>query len=295
MFLLQNRRKFIFLFPGGYSCNTRSFFYTLKERFFRALASPGGLVNVCLSFTVTKVVLFSVYANIWYYFLYSFNRYLLFNLKTKGLFTFTALSGAFLHGEERHQRTPADTSGHQRTPADTSSHQRTPADTSSHQQPPAATSSHQQPPADTSSHQQPPADTSSHQRTPAATRHAGRGHRPGIYHLRTGSQRDTSHVARRGVFIANRAKIFCFKFKLSDCYSVLKGLQKKGNRIPSDCLYILYILSFLHAFPFSIFAKNKKSMKKRKLICTIVGIILGAPLGLVIGYILRKYILLLLQ
>lgn len=26
-------------------------------------------------------------------------------------------------------------------------------------------------------------------------------------------------------------------------------------------------------------------MKKRKLICTIVGIILGAPLGLVIGYI----------
>lgn len=36
-------------------------------------------------------------------------------------------------------------------------------------------------------------------------------------------------------------------------------------------------------------------MKKRKLICTIVGIILGVPLGLVIGYILRKYILLLLQ
>ena len=49
----------------------------------RALASSGGLVNVCLSFTVTKVVLFSVYANTWYYFLYSFNRYLLFKLKRK--------------------------------------------------------------------------------------------------------------------------------------------------------------------------------------------------------------------
>ena len=143
------------------------------------------------------------------------------------------------------------------------------------------------PPAATSSHQQPPAATSSsHQQQPP---------RAGHISPPDGVPGDTSHVARRGVFIANRAKIFCFKFKLSDCYSVLKGIQKKGNRIPSDCLYILYVLSFLHTFPFSIFAKNKKSMKKRKLICTIVGIILGAPLGLVIGYILRKYILLLLQ
>lgn len=39
-----NEESFIFLFPGGYSCNTRSFFYTLKERFFRALASPGGFL-----------------------------------------------------------------------------------------------------------------------------------------------------------------------------------------------------------------------------------------------------------
>ena len=30
-------------------------------------------------------------------------------------------------------------------------------------------------------------------------------------------------------------------------------------------------------------------MKKRKLICTIVGIILGAPLGLVIGYVVKNY------
>ena len=149
--------------------------------------------------------------------------------------------------------------------------------------------------ATSSGHQPPAADTSGHQQPPADTRHAGRGHRPGIYHRRTGSQGDTSHVARRGVFIVNRAKIFCFNSKLSDCYSVLKGIQKKATGFPSDCLYILYVLSFLHTFPFSIFAKNKKSMKKRKLICTIVGIILGAPLGLVIGYILRKYILLLLQ
>ena len=117
-----------------------------------------------------------------------------------------------------HQRTPADTSGHQRTPADTSGHQRTPADTS-----PADTSGHQRTPADTSGHQRTPADTSGHQRTPAATRHGG----PGIYHRRTGSQRDTSHVARRGVFIVNRAKILCFNSKLSDCYSVLEGIQKR--------------------------------------------------------------------
>lgn len=42
-----------------------------------------------------------------------------------------------------------------------------------------------------------------------------RGHRPGIYHLRTGSQGDTSHVARRGVFIAIRAKFLYFDSKLS--------------------------------------------------------------------------------
>lgn len=86
-----------------------------------------------------------------------------------------------------------------------------------------------------------------------------------------------------------------FQFQIIRLLFSFEGNTKKGNRIPSDCLYILYVLSFLHTFPFSIFAKNKKSMKKRKLICTIVGIILGAPLGLVIGYILRKYILLLLQ
>lgn len=86
-----------------------------------------------------------------------------------------------------------------------------------------------------------------------------------------------------------------FQFQIIRLLFSFGGNTKKGNRIPSDCLYILYVLSFLHTFPFSIFAKNKKSMKKRKLICTIVGIILGAPLGLVIGYILRKYILLLLQ
>nr|DAO03387.1 MAG TPA: hypothetical protein [Caudoviricetes sp.] len=27
----------------------------------------------------------------------------------------------------------------------------------------------------------------------------------------------------------NRAKIFCFNYKLSDCYSVLKGIQKKAT------------------------------------------------------------------
>ena len=119
-----------------------------------------------------------------------------------------------------HQRTPADTSGHQRTPADTSGHQRTPADTSS---------GHQRTPADTSGHQRTPAATSSHQQPPADTRHAGRGHGPGIYHSRTGSQRDTSHVARRGVFFAKGGKNIYFNTKLSDCYSVLKGIQKKAT------------------------------------------------------------------
>ena len=206
-------RKFIFLFPCGYSCNTR-FFYTWKERL-PGFGKPRRLGNVCLSFTVTKVVLFSVCANIWYYFLYSFNRYLPFNLKRKVYLHLPRFLVAFLHGEERHQRTPADTSGHQRTPADTSGHQQPPADTSGHQRTPAATSGQQQPPADSSSHQRTPADTSSHH--------------PGIYHRRTGSQGDTSHVARRGVFIANRAKILCFNSKLSDCYSVLKGIQKKAT------------------------------------------------------------------
>lgn len=96
-------------------------------------------------------------------------------------------------------------------------------------------------------HQRTPADTSSHQRTPAATRHggprraAGRGHRPGIYHRRTGSQGDASHVARRGVFIVNRAKILCFNSKLSDCYSVLKGIQKKATGFrPIAFIYFMY-------------------------------------------------------
>jgi hypothetical protein len=109
------------------------------------------------------------------------------------------------------------------------------------------TSGHQRTPADTSGHQRTPADTSSHQRTPAATRHggprraAGRGHRPGIYHRRTGSQGDASHVARRGVFIVNRAKILCFNSKLSDCYSVLKGIQKKATGFrPIAFIYFMY-------------------------------------------------------
>ena len=139
-----------------------------------------------------------------------------------------------------HQQPPAATSGHQQPPAATSGHQRTPAATSSHQRTPAATSSHQRTPADSSSHQRTPAATSGHQQPPADT--SGRGHRPGIYHSRTGSQGDTSHVARRGVFIANRAKILCFNSKLSDCYSVLKGLQKKqpdSVRLP---LYTLCIV-----------------------------------------------------
>ena len=173
----------------------------------------------------------------------------------------------------------------------TSGHQRTPADTSSHQQPPADTSSHQQPPADTSGHQQPPADTSSHQRTPAATRHGGRWPRrrtrPPPGHISPPDGVPGGRVPRseaRG-FHRESGKNPLFQFQIIRLLFSFEGNTKKGNRIPSDCLYILYVLSFLHTFPFSIFAKNKKSMKKRKLICTIVGIILGAPLGLVIGYI----------
>ena len=140
-----------------------------------------------------------------------------------------------------HQRTPAATSaatsGHQQPPADTSSHQRTPAATSGHQRTPAATSSHQRTPAATSGHQRTPADTSGHQQTPADTRHGG----PGIYYRRTGSQRDTSHVARRGVFFAKGGKNIYFNTKLSDCYSVLKGIQKKATGFrPIAFIYFMY-------------------------------------------------------
>ena len=167
-----------------------------------------------------------------------------------------------------------DTSGHQRTPADTSSHQRTPAATSGHQQPPA--------------------DTSSHQARRAAPR---RRTRPPPGHISPPDGVPGGRVPRSEArsFHRESGKNPLFQFQIIRLLFSFEGNTKKGNRIPSDCLYILYVLSFLHTFPFSIFAKNKKSMKKRKLICTIVGIILGAPLGLVIGYILRKYILLLLQ
>ena len=170
--------------------------------------------------------------------------------------------------------------------------------TSGQQQPPADSSSHQRTAAATSGQQQPPADTSSHQRTPAATSgHQARRTRPPPGHISPPDGVPGGHVPRseaRG-FHRESGKNLLFQFQIIRLLFSFEGNTKKGNRIPSDCLYILYVLSFLHTFPFSIFAKNKKSMKKRKLICTIVGIILGAPLGLVIGYILRKYILLLLQ
>lgn len=69
---------------------------------------------------------------------------------------------------------------------------------------------------------------------------------PGIYHRRTGPKGDASGVARRGVFIAKRAKILCFNSKLSDCYSVLKGIQKKATGFrPIAFIYFMY-------FPFYI-------------------------------------------
>ena len=154
----------------------------------------------------------------------------------------------------------------------------------------ATSSGHQQrtPAADTSRQQRPPADTSGHQ---------ARRTRPPPGHISPPDGVPGGRVPRseaRG-FHRESGKNPLFQFQIIRLLFSFEGNTKKGNRIPSDCLYILYVLSFLHTFPFSIFAKNKKSMKKRKLICTIVGIILGAPLGLVIGYILRKYILLLLQ
>ena len=157
---------------------------------------------------------------------------------------------AFLHGEERHQRTAA------------------------------ATSSHQQPPA---------ADTSSG--------HQARRTRPPPGHISPPDGAPEGHVPRSEAqgFHRESGKNLLFQLQIIRLLFSFEGNTKKAIGFPSDCLYILYVLSFLHTFPFSIFAKNKKSMKKRKLICTIVGIILGAPLGLVIGYILRKYILLLLQ
>lgn len=87
-------------------------------------------------------------------------------------------------------------------------------------------------------------------------------------------------------FLRDSGKIPLFRLQIIKFLTDPGGGYKKSNRITSDCLFILYVLSFLHMFPFSIFAKNKKSMKKRRLICTIVGIILGIPLGLVIGYVL---------
>ena len=176
------------------------------------------------------------------------------NQNERFIYIFACFLAAFLTMEERHQRTPADTSGHQ----------------------------------------QPPADTSSHQARRAAPR---RRTRPPPGHISPPDGVPGGRVPRseaRG-FHRESGKNPLFQFQIIRLLFSFEGNTKKGNRIPSDCLYILYVLSFLHTFPFSIFAKNKKSMKKRKLICTIVGIILGAPLGLVIGYILRKYILLLLQ
>ena len=136
----------------------------------------------------------------------------------------------------------------------------------------------------TSGHQRTPADSSSHQRTP-----------PG--HISPPDGAPEEHVPRSEApsFHRESGKNLLFQLQIIRLLFSFEGNTKKAIGFPSDCLYILYVLSFLHTFPFSIFAKNKKSMKKRKLICTIVGIILGAPLGLVIGYILRKYILLLLQ
>ena len=146
----------------------------------------------------------------------------------------------------------------------------------------------------TSSHQQPPAATSSHQaRRPALRRRT----RPRPGHISPPDGAPEGHVPRSEApsFHRESGKNLLFQLQIIRLLFSFEGNTKKAIGFPSDCLYILYVLSFLHTFPFSIFAKNKKSMKKRKLICTIVGIILGAPLGLVIGYILRKYILLLLQ
>ena len=107
--------------------------------------------------------------------------------------------------------------------------------------------------ATSSGHQPPAADTSGHQQPPADTRHAGRGHRPGIYHRRTGSQGDTSHVARRGVFIANRAKILCFNSKLSGCYSVLEGIQKKATGFrPIAFIYFMYCPFYIRSLLVSL-------------------------------------------
>ena len=154
-----------------------------------------------------------------------------------------------------------------------------------------ATSGHQRTPSDTSSHQPSPAVTSRQQPSPAGRGHPPPGHIPPPDGPETGRVRRSEAQS----FLLESGKKSLLLIQKPRLLLSLEGNNKKGNRIPSDCLYILYVLSFLHTFPFSIFAKNKKSMKKRKLICTIVGIILGAPLGLVIGYILRKYILLLLQ
>jgi hypothetical protein len=232
--LLQTKKVYLSFSRAGIPVIPALFLY-LERAFFRALASPGGLVNVCLSFTVTKVVLFSVCANTWYYFLYSFNRYLLFKLKRKVYLHFLCFLVAFLHGEERHQRTPAYTSGHQRTPADTSVHQRTPAYTSGHQRTPADTSVHQRTPADTSVHQRTPADTSVHQARRAAKR---RRTRPPPGHISPPDGVPGGHVPRseaRG-FHRESGENPLFQFQTIRLLFSFEGNTKKGNRITSDCL-----------------------------------------------------------
>lgn len=57
-------------------------------------------------------------------------------------------------------------------------------------------------------------------------------------------------------FHRESGKNLLFQIQIIRLLFSFEGNKKKGNRIPSDCLYILYVLSFLHTFPFSIFAKR---------------------------------------
>lgn len=59
-------------------------------------------------------------------------------------------------------------------------------------------------------------------------------------------------------FHRDSGKIPLFRLQIIRFLTDPGGEYKKSNRITSDCLFILYLLSFLHTFHFIIFAKNKK-------------------------------------
>ena len=81
LFLRQKEESFIFLFPGGYSCNTR--FFISGKIVFISFGKPDLLCNRLFFDYITKVHIILYYAIAVHIFLYLFNCYLHLHLKCK--------------------------------------------------------------------------------------------------------------------------------------------------------------------------------------------------------------------